>query len=247
MRNMKAIFIKQIRSMIKNPLLIGQGIMFIIMIVVMTFLMSPDRECDVCIPAYVCETCLRENPIHSLPSPTIAGMFSVMFMGMVMIGSSSALVQEDKTTHNLRFMTMSGMKPYQYLIGTASALFLVAVSLLFFYALAGRYFGLDTLRFLLLTGSGALVSILFGIAMGLSKMPAIATPISILFGFGPMFSNFNENMARWLHFTYTQQVNLAIYHLDDGLQQRPFLIIGATGLLTLIAFVWMHRKGELRW
>ncbi|MCL2188105.1 MAG: ABC transporter permease [Defluviitaleaceae bacterium] len=252
MKNIQAIFIKQIRSMIKMPLLIGQGIMFIIMIVVMSFLLGPDRECptytdDRCVEAHVCEACLRDNPIHSLPTPTMAGLFSVMFMGMVLISCSSALVQEDKTTHNLRFMTMSGMKPHQYLIGTGAALFMVAIALLLLYALAGRHFGIETLHFLALTAAGALVSILFGIAMGLSKAPWVATPISMAFGFGPMFSTFNENLARWLHFTYTQQVNLGIYHIQDGLQQRTFLIIGITALVILLAFVWMHRKGELRW
>jgi len=250
MNNIKAIFLKQMRSMVRNPGLIGAGLGFIIMIVVMSFFLGPDRECDVCIPAYVCETCMRENPLHSLPTPSIAGMFTVMFMGMVLMSSSSALVQEDKTTNNLRFMTMAGMKPHQYLLGTGTALFIVAIILLLLFAMAGRYFGLVTLQFMGITAAGALVSILFGIAGGLSKMPALVAPFSMIFGMGPMFSQFNESLARWLHFTFTQQVNLAIYHLgkEEAVDlTRNYIIIGITGVVILMAFVWMHRKGEMRW
>jgi hypothetical protein len=250
MKNTKAIFIKQIRSLIKSPAMIVQGVIFAVMVLVMTFLMGPDRECDECIPAYVCETCLRENPLHSLPTPSLAGLFTVMFVGMALMGSSSALVLEDKNTHNLRFMTMAGMKPFQYLTGTATALFIMTIPVLFLFAMVGRYFGMDTLLFLAIATSGAAVSILFGIAVGLSKMPGLAAPVSMVIGFGPMFSSFNENLARWMHFTYTQQINLGIYHIKSesgGNMGRMFMILGVTAVVILLAFVWMHRKGELRW
>jgi hypothetical protein len=191
---------------------------------------------------------METNPIHSLPTPSITGMFAVMFVGMAMVGSASALVQEDKTTHNLRFMTMAGMKPRQYLLGTATALFLVSVPLLFIFAMVGRYFGFITLDFMIVTAATALVSIILGIAVGLSKLPILAGPLSMMFGMGPMFSSFNERLARAFHYTYTQQANLAIYHLEEhGLQGRTFIIIGANALVILITFIWMHRKGELRW
>ncbi|MCL2602867.1 MAG: ABC transporter permease [Defluviitaleaceae bacterium] len=250
MKNTKAIFIKQIRSLIKSPALLAQGVFFALVVLVMTFLMGPERECDECIPAYVCETCLRENPLHSLPTPTIAGLFTVMFVGMALMGSSSALVLEDKTTHNLRFMTMAGMKPFQYLVGTAAALFIATIPVLFLFSMVGRYFGAATLWFMLIAVSGAAVSILLGIAMGLSKMPALAAPISMIIGFGPMFSSFNESLARWFHYAYTQQINLAIYHLgkgEGGNLPRMFMILGISALVIMLAFVWMHRKGELRW
>jgi hypothetical protein len=249
MNNIKAIFLKQMRSMIKSPTLLGTGIAFVIMALVMTFLMGPERECSECIPAYVCETCLRENPLHSLPNHSVTGMFTVMFIGMMVMGSSSGLVQEDKTTHNLRFMTMAGMKPHQYLLGTGVALFIVSFAILFLFAMVGRYFGFDTLHFLAITSAGTLVSILFGIAGGLSKMPALVGPLSMVFGMGPMFSQFNERLANFLHFTYTQQASLGIYHIGKGEYAllRNYTIIGITGLVIIFAFVWMHRKGELRW
>jgi hypothetical protein len=148
-------------------------------------------------------------------------------------------------------MTMAGMKPFQYLLGTGAALFIMTLPVLFLFAMVGRYFGISTLLFLAITTSGALVSVLFGIAIGLSKAPALATPISMVIGFGPMFSSFNERLARWLHYTYTQQINLGIYHLgkDEGGGNLPrmFMILGVSALVILLAFVWMHRKGELRW
>jgi hypothetical protein len=246
MKNLKAVFIKQLQSMIKSPALLVQGILFAAMVLVMTFLIGPDRECDVCIPATICDTCLEEDPRHSWPEITFAGVFTVMFVGMALMGSASALVQEDKTTHNLRFMTMAGVKPFQYLPGTAAALFIVTFGLLLIFGAVGRYFGAQLPWFIAATTAGAAVSILLGIAIGLSKAPLLATPVSMIFGMGPMISTFNENLARWLRFTYTQQVNLALRDLDADLRQN-LMIIGANGLVILLAFVWMHRKGELRW
>jgi hypothetical protein len=248
MRNTQAIFYKQMTSLIKSPGMIVQGVLFAVMVLVFTFIMGPDRECDDCIPAYVCDYCMETNPLHSLPTPSITGMFTVMFIGMAMVGSASALVQEDKTTHNLRFMTMAGMKPRQYLLGTASALFITSIPLLFLFAMVGRHFGVVTLEFMVITASTALVSIILGIAVGLSKAPIIATPLSMALGMGPMFSSFNERLANFFHYTYTQQANLGIYHLAErGLQGRTFMIVGGNLLVILLVFVWMHRKGELRW
>jgi len=253
MRNTNAIFMKQIRSLIKSPAMIVQGVIFIVMVLVMTFLMGPDRECPTpeyanpCVEAFHCEYCMENNPLLSLPQLSMTGMFTVMFIGMAMVGSASALVQEDKTSHNLRFMRMAGMKPRQYLTGTATALFIVSIPLLFLYAMVGRHFGFITLEFMLITATGALVSIMLGITIGLSKAPLLATPLSMLLGMGPMFSSFNERLATYFHFAYTQQVNLTIYNLEYGLELRTFYILGANLVVILLLFLWTHRKGSLRW
>ena len=252
MRNIGAIFNKQTASLIKSPGMIVQAVIFAVMVLVMTFLMGPDRECPTedypCIPAFICDYCQENNPLYNLPTPSITGMFTVMFIGMAIVGSSTALVQEDKTTHNLRFMTMAGMQPRQYLIGTASALFIITLPLLFIFAMVGRHFGFITVEFMIVTATGAFVSIILGITCGLSKATYISGPLSMVLGMGPMFSSFNERLANFMHFTYTQQINLAVYRLEEyGLQLRSFAIVGANLLLVMLFFAWTHRKGSLRW
>ena len=240
MRNIKAVFIKQRQSLIKMPLMLGQAVFFILFIALMMFFFGRDEPCADCIPAYVCAECQEERP-----APGFGGMMTVMFVGMTLIGSASALVTEDKSTQNLRFMRMAGVKPFQYLIGTASIKFAMAMACVVGFAVAGRYFE-HFFLFVLVTGLGALISILFGIAAGLSKYPALTTPISILLGMGPMLASFNDNLERWLSFTYTMQIRFAVGDLSEDLTQN-FLIIGANGLFVLLLFIFLHRKGEMQW
>ena len=245
MNNIKAIFIKQFQSMLKNPVLLGQAILYLIIVVILTFFIGgPPDDCYSCIPAYVCEQCLEDNPPLDTPNPSLTGLFTVMFVGLALVGAASALVIEDKTTQNLRFMSMARVKPGQYMLGTTSAMFVLIFIILILYALSGRYFGVDMLWFMAITMSGAIVSILLGIVMALSKAPALTTPISLFLGMGPMLSTFNETLARALYFTYTQQINLAVSDLNEDLS-RNFMIIGINGALILLLFVLMYRKGVL--
>jgi len=212
----------------------------------MMFLIVDDSniDCESCIPAYVCTRCIKDNVPLDTPNPSLAGLFTVMFVGFAMVGSASALVLEDKTTKNLRFMAMADVKPWQYLLGTVVSMTAVALGLLVLYAIVGRYFGMQMLWFMAATGSGAIVSILLGLVVGSSKAPGLTTLFSLVLGLGPMLSSFNEALARILRFTYTQQVNLAISDLN-GEMASNFIIIGANGVVILLIFIWMHRKGVL--
>ena len=126
-RNTKAIFTKQIQSLLRNPGMLIQALIYVGLVLVLSFLIGGDDEivdCDDCIPAYICEVHREEE--SDTPDPSMAGLFTVMFVGMTLVGSASALVLEDKTTQNLRFMTMAGVKPSQYLLGTTTSLFVLS-------------------------------------------------------------------------------------------------------------------------
>jgi len=247
MKNTKAIFFKQFKSLLRNPGMIVQAALFLILVIIMTFLIGgyEGTDCESCIPAYVCVYCLDDNAYSNTPDPSLAGLFTVMFVGFALVGSAAALVIEDKTTKNLRFMAMADVKPWQYLAGTVVSMFILSFGILMLYALVGRYLGVQMLWFMAATGLGALVSILLGLVVGLSKVPSLATLFSLVLGLGPMLSGFNEALAQVLRFTYTQQVNLAVSNLDGNLTTN-FLIIGANGAVILLIFIWMHRKGVLR-
>jgi len=244
MNNMIAVFIKQLTSQIKNPVMLIQALIFVVMIVLFTFLAPGDDDCESCIPAYVCAECAETQGF--VPDPSMVGLFAVMFVGMTLVGASSSLVLEDKTTQNLRFMTMSGVKPFQYLVGTLLSIFILVALVMVVFSIAGGYFRYDMLWFMLTTLAGAIVSILFGVAIGLSKYPIFAHPLGFILGFGPMLTTFNEDLARYTRFIYNQQVNLALTDLDQDLSSN-FIVIAINGLVVLLFFLWMHRKGELRW
>jgi hypothetical protein len=146
-------------------------------------------------------------------------------------------------------MTMAGVKPRQYLLGTGLSIVILSTIALVGFSLVGRYFGVEMLRFMALAFSGSLVSILLGIALGLSKWPAVAGLLSMILGFAPMLTQFNDGLARALRFLFTMQISLGVSDLERPLSEMSsnFIIIGINGLVVLVFFVWMHRRGELRW
>ena len=243
MNNIKGIFYKQMQSLAKMPLLIGQAVLFLVLAGVMTFFLSPD-DCDDCIPAYVCAACIEAGTPQD-HNPSIIGTFVVMFVGMSLLGSAANLVSEDRSTKNLRFMAMANVKPVQYFFGTAPALAIVAFIIIFCFSLVGMYFGTYMLRFVSIATAGMLVSVILGITTGLSKYPFLVLPVSILMGFGPMLSNMNPNLARFFRFAYTQQINLAVGDLDADISFN-FLIIGINGLVAIGLFILVHRDGKLQ-
>jgi len=221
------------------------AVLFVILAVILTFLIGDDspKDCNYCIPAYVCAPCLEENGPDT-PSPSLAGLFAVIFVGLAMVWSASGLVTEDKTTKNLRFMAMADVRPWQYLLGTVASMVMISSVLIVLFPIAGQYFSVQMLWFMAVAMMGTLVSILLGIVLGLSKTPGLATIFSIVLGMGPMLSEFNDALAHMLRFTYTQQIRLAVGDLSADLTTN-FMIIGANGVVILLLFIWMHRKGVL--
>ena len=244
MRNAKAIFHKQTASLIKNPGMLAQAGVFLLMIIVFAVFLDNTSNCDFCIPEYICRTCIESNARHGLPDPSMTGMLIFLFTGLTLISSASALVTEDKTTMNLRFMSMADVKPVQYALGTGASMMMFATVIPVLFALVGRYFGMQMFWFWSIAVSGSLVSVLLGLTIGLSKRPALTTPLALILGIGPMLSQFNERLAHSLRFTYTQQIRLAVSNLDADLTDN-FLIIAANGAVILVIFIWMHRKKNL--
>jgi len=246
MNNIKAIFIKQLTSQLKVPSIIIQGIMFLVIAGAMMFFMTPDEEhdCDYCVPAYVCAPCeYEESNRFQIRVLSGLGIFTVIFIGLALVGSSSALVAEDKSTTNLRFMAMADVRPYQYLIATVGAIIIVVAGMLIFYGLFGGYLRSNPLEFMAVGIAGGLVSIMLGIVIGLSKYPVLGMPVSIILGLGPTIGNFNEAFANATRFTFIQQVNLALYDLN-AVTATNFLIIGANAAVILAVFALMHRRNR---
>ncbi|MCL2388606.1 MAG: hypothetical protein FWC89_13825 [Defluviitaleaceae bacterium] len=246
MRNIKAIFLKQCTSMVKTPVLIAQGIVFLLMALAFLLIFNEDEphDCTYCIPAYVCATCEEEEANRfQLPVPSIGGLFTVMFIGLASVGAAAMIVNEDKSTKNLRFMAMADVTPFQYMPATVAAMMAGISVLLVFYGFINDLSGVNILWFMAIGLLSALVSVLLGITIGLSRFPVLAAPICMLLGLGPTFGTINENLANAIRFTYVQQASIALADLDANLSSS-FLIIAANGAVVLLAFIFMHRKNK---
>ena len=175
-------------------------------------------------------------------------LFTLMYIGIAMISTASSFIWEDRLTMNLRFMAMAGVKPYQYLLGTGGALLLVSFVILFLFSVVGGYFGGEMVTFLSLTMLGAAASILLGITVALTKpsLAWIGAVVPYVFGFAPMLAELNESMASAFYFTFTQQINIAVTGMAEGLDPtRSFQIVFANIGIILLAFVIMHKKNGL--
>jgi len=221
MRNIKAVFTKQILSFFKNPSMYGAPASFLLLPFVMLILIA-DIEMDI-----------------------VAAQFVVMFVGISMVGTAAAFIMEDRATMNLRFMGMAGVKPYQYLIATCAALLLISFGALILFGLIGQHRGEAMIIFLIVSMLGAANSMLLGITLGLSKLAPFTSLVGMLLGIGPMFSGANEVLERIFHFTYTQQVTNALRgDLDISLEYAMRIILINTAVL-LVAFIIMNIRTGL--
>ena len=215
-RNIKAIFTKQTLSYFKNLDFCAAAGFFMALAFAFT-LLAPGSE-EVVIPQFV-----------------------TLFTGISMIGAAAGFIREDRRTMNLRFMSMAGVKPYQYLIASSATLLLVSFGALIVYGLLGRHSGQDLIQFLAVTMLGAVNSILFGTTLGLHKVLGnFSLVVGLLLGVGPNFAGFNDTLFNIFRFTYTQQVNLTILGEISFAESLP-IILANTAVL-LVAFLIMNLR-----
>ena len=191
MRNIKAVFVKQMLSYFKNSAMFATPAFFLGIPFFMLLLLPGLRD-------------------DYLERTMIVSQFVIMFIGISTIGAAAAFIAEDRSTMNLRFMSMAGVKPYQYLIATGAALLVTSLAANILFALLLGFSGDTLVGFLIISMLGATCSMLLGITFGLSKFAPFTMIISLLLGVGPIFAGANDTLASIFNFVYTYQVNSAI-------------------------------------
>jgi len=220
MRIIKAIFIKQLLSYIKNPERWGAPATFLL-IPFLFLVLVPGADMAI-----------------------LTAQFIIMFVGISMVGGSAGFIREDQATMNLRFMGMAGVKPYQYLIATSAVLLLVSLGILFLFGLISGHSGQVMINFLILSMIGSATSMLFGITLGLSKLAPFTLIFGILLGVGPVLATDagSEIMAQIFYFTFTSQVNIALREDLSVLPMGAIQVVLANMAVMLILFVVMNAR-----
>jgi len=199
MRNIKAIFIKQFKSFFKNPSLYITPAAFLL------------------IPFLI----LWLTPDAGDARAIIVSQFVLMFAGISMIGNASLIITEDRSTMNLRFMGMAGVKPWQYLLATSGVFLLVSLGVLYLFGLMAGFYGEFMLNFMILGMLGIVCSILLGTTLGLSKLAPFTMIVALVLGVGPIFAVANETLANIFNFTFVQQMNIFIRQTGGAIVQMP--------------------------
>ena len=220
MRNVKAVFKKQIFSFFKNSGMFGMP-MFFLGIPFAMLLLIPDIG----------------DGRH-----LIVTQFVIMFVGLAMVGIASGFIEEDRATMNLRFMGMAGVKPYQYLIGTCGALLLVSLGALTLFGLMSGFSGQTMINFLILAMLGAAASMLLGITLRLTRFAPFTPVVGMLLGAGPLFADANETLANIFSFTYTHRVNTAMQEQMAVNLTETFQIVAINIAIILVFFIIFNMR-----
>ncbi len=229
MRNIDAVFLKQLKETFKNKTILIQFLMMPILAVVM------------------------ENTItlDDMPEHFFVKMFSVMFVGMAPLTCMSAIISEEKEKNTLRVLMMSNVKPFQYLIGVGFYVWLMCMAGAAVFAVCGGYEGMDFCVFMLIMSVGILLSSLIGAVIGLfSKNQMAATsvtvPVMMVFSFLPMLSMFNESIKNIARITYSQQMSILINGIGTvDIKTESVVVIALNFVIMAALFAAAFKKKGL--
>lgn len=229
MKNIKAVFMKQILDTVKNKTVFIQFLMFPIMAVIM-------------------ENAIK---IEDMPEHFFAKLFTVMFIGMAPLSCMSAIISEEKEKNTLRALMMSSVKPWQYLAAVGAYIFIMCMVGTAVFAVLTEYGGAELAAFIFCTALGIILSELIGAAIGIfSKNQMAATsltlPIMMIFSFSPMLSMFNESIKKIAGITYLQQISDIINGIETSqISAKSVIVIAANFIAGLVLFAAAYKKKGL--
>lgn len=229
MKNITAVFLKQIKETFRNKTILIQFLMFPVMVIIM------------------------ENAIklENMPEHFFVKLFAVMFVGMAPLTCMSAIISEEKEKNTLRALMMSNVKPFEYLLGVGAYVFIMCIIGAVVFAVCGGYEGKDLLAFMTVMGAGILLSSLTGAVIGVfskNQMSAtsITIPVMMIFSFLPMLSMFNESIEKVARITYSQQMSILINGIgNSAIKPESIIIIAVNFVVASILFTLAFRKKGL--
>lgn len=229
MRNIYAVFLKQVKETFKNKTILVQ------------FLMMPTLAV------------IMENTItlEDMPEHFFVRLFSVMFTGMAPITCMSAIISEEKEKNTLRALMMSNVKPFQYLISVGLYVWLMCMAGAVVFAVCGEYSGKNFYVFMLIMAVGILLSALMGAVIGIfsrNQMSAtsVTVPVMMIFSFLPMLSMFNETIGKAARITYSQQISNLINGLGNTeVSTENVAVIAVNFLAAAVLFTAAFKKKGL--
>jgi len=185
------------------------------------------------------------------PLPNMVTMQAGIFAGMGLITAITGVISEDMTKKSLRFLAMAGVKPLAYLAGASGVMLFISIFVSAAFSLIAGFGGADFWIFTATMMSVAVSSVILGATFGIlagnqQAASGLVMPVAIVLGFGPMMAQFNDNIARYLHFVYTQQLNIVADTLTTGIASTPlwqsFAIMWANVAVLGLLFILVFRK-----
>lgn len=229
MKEITAVFLKQINETLKNKTVLIQFLMFPILTLIM-------------------ENTIR---IDGMPEHFFAKLFAVMFVGMAPLTCMASIISEEKEKNTLRVLVMSNVKPFQYLLGISLYVWLMCMIGAIIFALCSGLYAVDFLIFVVFLALGIIVSEIIGAIIGVichNQMSAtsVTVPVMIVLSFLPMLSVFNSTIKSIAKYTYSQQISLLVNEISNRQNYLEGIIVVLVNLTIFIAvFVFAFRKKGL--
>lgn len=229
MKNIKAVFMKQLLDTVKNKTVFIQFIMFPILAVIM-------------------ENAVK---IENMPEHFFAKLFAVMFVGMAPLSCMSAIVSEEKEKNTLRTLMMCNVKPWQYLFSIGAYIFIMCMVGTYVFAVLGEYRSAELAMFIFSMAFSIILSELFGAVIGIfsrNQMAAtsLTLPVMMIFSFSPMLSMFNEIIKKFSEIMYLQQISNIINSTDTlDISAKSIIVIVANLIIGLALFAFVYKKKGL--
>ena len=229
MKNIKAVFMKQLLDTVKNKMVFIQFLMFPVMAIIM-------------------ENAIK---IEDMPEHFFAKLFAVMFVGMAPLSCMSAIISEEKEKNTLRALMMSNVKPRQYLVSIGAYIFIMCMAGTAVFAVLTEYSGAGLARFIFSMISGVILSEIIGAVIGIfckNQMAAtsLTLPIMMVFSFLPMLSMFNESIKKFAGIIYSQQISDIINGIGASeISAKNIIVIAANFIVGLVLFAMAYKKKGL--
>ena len=244
MKSFKAIFKKQVKDTLKNMGTLINFIIFPLVAFAMSMIVVTDFEG---VPTDIAEM-LAAN------MPNMVTMMAAIFAGMGLIPAVTGIIAEDIEKKSLQFLHMAGVKPAGYLLGVGGVTFLFSIFTAVAFGVISDFGGRDFWIFVASILSGVAASIVLGATIGILSQnqqgaTALAMPIALILGFGPMMAQFNDSVARVLHIFYSQQINIVVDYLTIGTETplwQSFVIMWANIVVLGVLFIVVFRKKGMK-
>lgn len=226
MRNVLVIIKKQLKDTLKNKTVLIQFIMFPLMTLVM------------------------ENAISlpDMPELFFTKLFSVMYMGMAPLTSAAAIISEEKEKNTLRVLMMANVKPWEYLLGVGTYVWILCMAGAGI--MATGLSASDIPFYLGVMAAGFVISIALGACIGIfssNQMTATSlfVPVMLVFSFSPMLAMFNDKIEKVARIFYTQQLRVLMNQMSfEGIKPESIMILIVNAVLAIaLFFVAFKRKG----
>ena len=231
MRNILVIIKKQLQDTFKNKTVLIQFLMFPILTIVM------------------------ENAINieGMEPLFFTKLFSTMFIGMAPLTATAGIIAEEKERDTLRVLMMANVKPWQYLIGIGTYVWIICMmgACVMSTTIPGQVEGTGAVvTYLIIMAVGFVISILAGAAVGVfakNQMSATSITVSVMLvlAFSPMLAMFNDKIEKVARMFFTQQLKITLDELSlASVNAANAVIIAANAAVFTALFVYAYqRKG----